>query len=508
MDTNFIDREYIENLLEKAKFADEAGILASLDKAERGRTLEHSEIAALLKTKNPGHISRIFKIAGDIKKRIYGNRIVMFAPIYVSDYCVNRCAYCSFNHDHNFNRSKLTMEQLREEVKILEMMGHKRLALEAGESDKECSMDYILECIKTIYDMKFENGEIRRINVNIAATTTENYRKLKDAKIGTYILFQETYHEPTYNKVHISGPKKDFLWHLNAFDRAQEAGIEDVGGGVLFGLGDPYFDVMGLLLHNEHLEKKFNVGFHTISVPRLCPAAGMNINDFPNLVDDDTFAKIVAIIRIAVPFTGLILSTRENSIFRKKLLQLGISQISAGSNTEVGGYTKAAVTQRVESISLRSTTEGSHAQAASSRRIESNSLSSTTEGSHARKNEPDKKKQKQFLVNDERSAISIISELIDDGYIPSFCTACYRGGRTGDRFMSLAKSGEIGNVCLPNALMTLSEYSMDYGDDSFREKTAAMIANEIPHITNESIRQKTMENIEKIRSGAGRDFFV
>jgi len=351
---------------------------------------------------------------------------------------------------------------VREEVKILEEMGHKRLALEAGEHEGECPIDYILDCIKTIYGIKFKNGEIRRVNVNIAATTTENYRKLKEAGIGTYILFQETYHEPTYNHVH-NGPKKDFVWHLTAFDRAHEAGIDDVGGGVLFGLHDPRFEVLGLMIHNEHLEAQFNVGFHTISVPRICPAKGMNIADFPHLVDDATFAKMVAIIRIAVPFTGMILSTRENHDMRKQLLQLGISQISAGSSTEVGGYAK-----------LRS----------------------------------GKETNPQFLVNDERSALSIIAELIDDGYIPSFCTACYRNGRTGDRFMSLAKSGQIGNVCLPNALMTLSEFSMDYGDDAFKEKAAAIIDREIPNIANETIRKKTIENVKKICSGNERDFFV
>ncbi|MDR0322123.1 MAG: [FeFe] hydrogenase H-cluster radical SAM maturase HydG [Treponema sp.] len=461
MGENFINREYIEKLLEDAKCADTAVISRALDKAENGEALSHSDVAALLATDNSGHIKRIFEIAGKIKKRIYGNRIVMFAPLYVSDYCVNRCAYCSFNNGHDFERNKLTMDDIRQEVKILEMMGHKRLAIEAGEHEGQCPIDYILECIKTIYDMKFENGEIRRVNVNIAATTTENYRKLKEAKIGTYILFQETYHEPTYDKVHLSGPKKDFDWHLNAFDRAQDAGIDDVGGGVLFGLYDPYFEVMGLLLHNEHLEKKYNTGFHTISVPRICPAAGMKIEGFPHLVDDDTFMKIVAIIRIAVPFTGMILSTRESHDMRKKLLQLGISQISAGSSTETGGYAKQ-----------------------------------------------NKKTTPQFFVNDDRSAIDIISELMDDGYIPSFCTACYRGGRTGDRFMSLAKSGQIGNVCLPNALMTLCEYSMDYGDDAFRKKSDALIEKEIPHIANETIRQKTIENVQKIRSGEGRDFFV
>jgi len=463
MSENFINQKYIEDLLEEAKFADDAFLNKALNKAHSGETLAHNEIAALLKCENPEHINRIFEIAGNIKKRIYGNRIVMFAPLYLSDFCVNRCAYCSFNHSHKFNRHKLTMDELREEVKILEMMGHKRLAIEAGEHDGECPIDYVVECIKTIYDMKFENGEIRRVNVNIAATTTENYRKLKEAGIGTYILFQETYHEPTYDKIHLAGPKKDYLWHLNAFDRAQEAGIDDVGGGVLFGLADPYFDVMGLLLHNEHLEKKFKAGFHTISVPRICQAHGMNMNDFPNLLDDDTFAKVTAVIRIAVPFTGMILSTRENHEMRKRLLHLGISQVSAGSSTEVGGYVKR------------------------------------------KRNE---KTNPQFLVNDERSAISIISELMDDGYIPSFCTACYRSGRTGDRFMSLAKSGQVGNVCLPNALMTLCEYSMDYGDDEFRGKAASVIEREIPQIANETIRSKTKENVEKIRAGQNRDLFI
>ena len=463
MSINFIDGQYIENLLKEAKHKDEAFVCNSLDKAEKGIALTHSEIAALLVNENPKNLQRIFDIAGNIKKRIYGNRIIMFAPLYVSNYCSNGCTYCSFNLGHNFSRRILTMDEIRKEVKILEMMGHKRLALEAGESEAHCSIDYILECIKTIYDMKFENGEIRRINVNIAATTIENYRKLKQAGIGTYILFQETYHKASYERVHPIGPKKDFLWHLNAFDRALEAGIDDVGGGVLFGISEnPYFEVLGLLLHNEHLEKKYNVGFHTISVPRLCKADGMSIDDFPNLVDDETFAKIVAVIRIAVPFTGMILSTRENRTMRKKLLQLGISQISAGSRTDVGGYSQES-----------------------------------GEGTAS-----------QFIVHDERSALSVIGELMEDGYIPSFCTACYRSGRTGDRFMSLAKSGQIGNVCLPNALMTLCEYSMDYGDEPFKEKALSMIEKEIPNIKDEKIRQKTVENIKKIQKGEGRDFFV
>jgi 2-iminoacetate synthase len=459
----FIDQQYIENLLEEAKYVDDRSISAYLDKAERFEGLNHREIAALLVSQNPEHLERIFSIAWKIKQRIYGNRIVMFAPLYVSDHCVNRCAYCSYNCDHEFGRRKLDQDEVREEVKILEQMGHKRIALEAGEHDGECPIDYILECMRTIYDMKFENGEIRRINVNIAATTVENYRKLNEVGIGTYILFQETYHEPTYDHVHLSGPKKDYGWHLTAFDRAHEAGIDDVGGGVLFGLADPYFEVLGLMIHNEHLEEKFNVGFHTISVPRLCPAAGMNIADFPHLVDDAVFEKIVAIIRLAVPFTGMILSTRESHQMRKKLLHLGISQISAGSSTEVGGYAKRE---------------------------------------HGVQANP------QFFVNDERSALDIICELMDDGYIPSFCTACYRNNRTGDRFMSLAKSGQIKNVCLPNALMTLCEYSMDYGNENFREKAAAIIGREIPGIASEKIRERTAENIEKIRSLGERDFFV
>jgi 2-iminoacetate synthase len=463
MTANFIDQTYIEGLLEESKRTPASDIEKILDKAERFEGLNHIEIASLLTTKDPAHNARIFSIAGKIKRHIYGNRIVMFAPLYVSDYCVNRCAYCSYNCGHEFGRRKLTMDEIREEVKILEAMGHKRIALEAGEHDELCPIDYIVESMKTIYGMKFENGAIRRINVNIAATTVDNLRKLAEVGIGTYILFQETYHQPTYEKVHVSGPKKNFAYHLTAFDRAHEGGIDDVGGGVLFGLADPYFEVLGLMIHNEHLEKEFNVGFHTISVPRLCPAAGMDIKNFPHLVDDKTFERIVAIIRLAVPFTGMILSTRENHSMRKKLLQLGISQISAGSSTEVGGYAKR---ERQEAANP------------------------------------------QFFVNDERTALEIISELMDDGYIPSFCTACYRSGRTGDRFMSLAKSGQIKNVCLPNALMTLSEYAEDYGDSAFKQRAQVAISHSLPEIQNEIIRAKAAKNIEKIFSSGERDFYV
>ncbi len=454
-----IDHEYIDKILEEARKASDEFISAALDKSDAMEGLTHKEVAALLATEKPEFVNRIFETAGKIKESIYGNRIVMFAPLYVSDYCVNRCAYCSFNNGRDFDRRILGMDELRSEVMMLERMGHKRLALEAGEDPGRCTIDYILDCIKTIYEMKFENGEIRRVNVNIAATTVENYRRLNEAGIGTYILFQETYHRDAYLRVHTAGPKRNYEYHLNAFDRAMQGGVEDVGGGVLFGLHDPYFEVMGLMLHNEHLEKEYGVGFHTISVPRLCKAPGITLESFPDLVDDDTFEKIVAVIRLAVPFTGMILSTRETRDMRQRLLKAGISQLSAGSSTEVGGYVK-----REESCP-------------------------------------------QFEVKDERSALSVIEELIDTGYIPSFCTACYRSGRTGDRFMRLAKSGQIGNVCLPNALLTLQEYARDYGDESLRAKADDIAARCVKDIQNEKVRERVIENIESIKHGT-RDLYL
>lgn len=463
----FINAEYIENLLENTDNVSSLCIEDILDKASRMEGLTHEEVAVLLKTESKEHVSKIFKVALEIKERIYGNRIVMFAPLYVSDYCDNRCTYCSFNHSHKFERRKLTMDEIREEVKVLEQMGHKRIALEAGESEEHCSIDYVLECIKTIYDARAEyeknphadNQAIRRINVNIASTTVENYRKLKEANIGTYILFQETYHKETYEKVHISGAKKDYEYHLTAFDRAMQGGIDDVGAGVLFGLADPYFEVLGLMIHNEHLEKEYGVGFHTVSVPRLREALGTNIKAFPNLLTDDVFKKIVAIIRLAMPFTGLILSTRENYAMRQDLLKIGVSQLSAGSNTNVGGYSKV------------------------------------------------KEGNPQFIVSDERSAPSIISDLIDNGYIASFCTACYREGRTGDRFMRLVKSGEIKNVCLPNALMTLYEYTLDYGNSELQEKVKQVVLEQVSGIEKDSIRSLILANVEKLQAGE-RDLFL
>lgn len=456
---NFIDKDYIEKVLAEAENTTSEQISGILDKADNFEGLTHREVAMLLKCNDKQMLDRLFKIAKKIKQHIYGNRIVMFAPLYVSDYCINKCAYCGFNCTHEYSRKKLTMDEIRNEVSILEKMGHKRLAVEAGEDPENCPIEYILECIKTIYDMHVDNGEIRRVNVNIAATTVEEFKMLHDVGIGTYILFQETYHKPTYEKMHISGPKSDYEYHLTAFDRAMEAGIDDVGGGALFGLADPYFEVMGLMIHNEHLEEKFGVGFHTISVPRIRRADGAINDNFQNSVDDETFMKLVAVIRLAVPFTGMIISTRENLEMRKKLINIGISQVSAGSSVEVGGY------------SMRE------------------------------RSEP------QFVLADDREAGDIIMWLMDEGFIPSFCTACYRKGRTGDRFMSLAKSGNIKNVCLPNALMTLTEYAQDYGTDLFKEKADKLVSKEIENIENLKVRELVRENIEKIKKGE-RDLFL
>ncbi len=455
----FIDHEYITSLLEEAKSTPAAEIDDILARADRFEGLKHKDVAALLQNDDPAVLERIFAIAGKIKEHIYGERVVLFAPLYVSDYCINRCDYCGFRADNQFDRRRLTMDEIRSEVQILEKMGHKRIALEAGEDPRNCPIDYILDCIRTIYDMKFDNGEIRRVNVNIAATTVEDYKKLHDIEIGTYILFQETYHKPTYEKVHLSGPKSNYLYHTTAFDRAMEAGIEDVGGGVLFGLYDYHYEVLGLMLHNEHLEDTFKVGFHTISVPRLREAPGNDLHNYPHILSDEEFKKIVAIIRLAVPFTGMIISTRENAEMRKELIRMGISQVSGGSSVEVGGYTDR------------------------------------------------EQHGAQFDVADNRSARDVIYWLMDEDLVPSFCTACYRQGRTGDRFMQLAKTGNIKNVCLPNALMTLKEYSLDYGDPEFKEKAERIIASKLPKIENDKVRVLVEENLHKLEEGE-RDLFI
>lgn len=458
----FIDHDEI---IASINWADEhknqkALIDGIIERASDYKGLSHREAALLLACEDEELIQKMYALARKIKQHIYGNRVVMFAPLYLSNYCVNSCVYCPY-HTKNTTipRKKLTQQEIIQEVVALQDMGHKRLALEAGEHPTLNPLEYILESINTIYNIKHKNGAIRRVNVNIAATTVENYRKLKDAGIGTYILFQETYNKKNYELLHPRGPKSDYAYHTEAMGRAMEAGIDDVGIGVLYGLETYRYDFVGLLMHAEHLEAKFGCGPHTISVPRLCPADDIDTSEFKNVVPDEIFQKIVAVLRIAVPYTGMIVSTRETPESRAKVLDLGITQISGGSRTSVGGYTQ-----------------------------------------EERNNDTS-----QFDVSDQRSLDEVVSWLLDLGYIPSFCTACYREGRTGDRFMSLAKKGQIANCCQPNALMTLKEYSEDYASEEVKQKIENLLKAEIEHIPNQKIKVKTLENIEKITSGE-RDF--
>lgn len=449
-----IDEEIYSSINEGEKLAkDKDYINKILDKARKYEGLTHREAAVLLSIEDESILEEMYKVAREIKEKIYGRRIVIFAPLYVSDYCVNNCTYCGYKcSNKDFTRKKLTMEELVEEVRILESMGHKRLAFEAGEDPVNCPLDYVLECIKTIYSIKFDNGSIRRINVNIAATTVEEYKRLKAAEIGTYILFQETYHKETYERLHPQGPKHNYNWHTTAMHRARLAGIDDVGMGVLYGLSDHKYDTIALLMHAEHLEKETGVGPHTLSVPRLRPAENVSLQNYPHLVDDKNFKKIVAILRLTVPYTGIILSTREETEFREEVMKVGVSQISSGSCTGVGGYA-------------------------------------------------DSKQKPQFQVGDSRSSIQIIKDLCKDGYIPSYCTACYREGRTGDRFMRLAKSGQICNVCQPNALLTLKEYILDYGDDETKELGNKVIEEELKNIPNEKAKEAAIEKLKRIEAG-------
>ena len=456
-----INHEEVYKLLEEGKKATREDILSILEKAREKKGISHKDIAALLQLEDKELEEEMFKVAGEIKKSIYGKRVVLFAPLYISDYCVNNCVYCGYKKCNSFNRRKLTQDEIKEEVKILEKMGHKRLALELGEDPVNAPIEYVLESLDTIYKTQNENGNIRRVNVNIAATTVENYKKLKEANIGTYILFQETYHKPTYDVMHPNSLKSSYEYHLNAFDRAMEAGIEDVGGGVLFGLSDPKFEVLSLMMHNEHLEKEFGVGFHTISVPRLREAEGVTLGNFPNLLSDEMFKKVVAIIRIAVPFTGIIMSTREDEEMRREALKFGVTQVSSGSSTGVGGYKQSEEGKTVE----------------------------------------------QFKTSDERTPIEVLNWLLDEGYIPSYCTACYRKGRTGETFMGLAKTGEIQKMCEPNALMTLMEYALDYGDESTCKKAEKLVMKEAEKINNEAIRKFINDGIIKLKSGE-RDIYI
>lgn len=431
-----------------------------LEKAALCKGLSHREAALLLECDDAEINERVFALAREIKQKFYGNRIVMFAPLYLSNYCVNGCVYCPYHaKNKTIMRRKLTQEEIRREVIALQDMGHKRLAIEAGEDPKNNPLEYILESINTIYSIHHKNGAIRRVNVNIAATTVENYKRLHDAGIGTYILFQETYHKENYEKLHPRGPKSDYRWHTEAMDRAMQGGIDDVGIGVLFGLNTYRYDFVGLLMHAEHLEAVFGVGPHTISVPRICSADDIDKGDFENAISDEIFKKLVAVIRISVPYTGIIVSTRESQKSREQVLEIGVSQISGGSRTTVGGYTE----------------ELAHDNSA------------------------------QFDVSDNRSLDEVVQWLLRLGYIPSFCTACYREGRTGDRFMSLVKTGQIANCCAPNALMTLKEYAEDYASPETKRLAEKFIAEEMVKIPNMAIRRRAMENLENIVNGK-RDF--
>ena len=431
-----------------------------LDKAALRKGLSHREASVLLACDDPELLEEMYDLAEQIKKDFYGNRIVMFAPLYLSNYCVNGCVYCPYHRQNtHIPRKKLTQEEVAQEVIALQDMGHKRLAIEAGEDPVNNPIDYILDCVKTIYSVKHKNGAIRRVNVNIAATSVENYRKLKEAEIGTYILFQETYHKKSYEQLHPAGPKHNYDYHTEAMDRAMEGGIDDVGIGVLFGLDKYRYEFAALLMHAEHLEAVHGVGPHTISVPRIKRADGIDPSTFDNGIDDETFAKICALIRLAVPYTGMIISTRESQAVREKVIRLGVSQISGASRTTVGGYTE----------DIRPT------------------------------------ETEQFDVSDQRTLDEVVQWLMSKGYIPSFCTACYREGRTGDRFMSLCKSGQIQNCCHPNALMTLKEFLEDYASEDTKRVGEELIQQELLNIPKEKVRGIARSYIENIESGQ-RDF--
>ncbi len=456
-----------KEILETLAYADENKnnlplIESLIEKAAQKKGLSHREASLLLACEDAGANEKIFRLAEQIKKDFYGNRIVLFAPLYLSNYCINSCTYCPYHlKNRHITRKKLTQEEIKKEVAALQDMGHKRLALEAGEDPVHNTMDYYLDSINTIYSIRHKNGAIRRVNINIAATTVDNYRLLKEAEIGTYILFQETYHKESYLKLHPAGPKHDYDYHTEAMDRAMEGGIDDVGIGVLFGLDKYRYEFAGLLMHAEHLEAAFGVGPHTISVPRLRNADDIDASAFTNGIDDDTFAKIVACIRIAVPYTGMIISTRESQKTRERVLRLGISQISGGSRTSVGGYCEP---------------------------------------------EPEDEKSEQFDVIDNRTLDEVVRWLMELDYLPSFCTACYREGRTGDRFMSLCKSGQIQNCCHPNALMTLQEYLMDYASPETKEVGGRLIDRETLNVPNEKARAVVLENLKLIRENNRRDF--
>ena len=467
-DSSFIDdAEILSSLAEAKETAKDAGaVRAILDKARSCNGLTHREAAVLLEIDDPQLEHELYALAKEIKERIYGRRIVLFAPLYVANHCINGCVYCGFHAGNNaMCRKKLTMEEIDQEADAILALGHKRIAMEAGEDPVNIPLDYIIECMKRVYAYKNSRGDsIRRINVNIAATTVEEYRRLKAAEIGTLILFQETFHRPTYAKMHPKGPKSNYDWHTTALHRAQEGGIDDVGTGVLYGLYDYKYETVAQLLYAESLEKMCGVGPHTISVPRMREAEGVDMEKFPYLPTDEQFLRIIAVIRVATPYTGMILSTRETPETRRRALDLGISQVSAGSCTGIGGY-------------------------------------------HKEIGQPEQPDTAQFKVSDERTPDEVLTWLCEDGYIPSYCTACYRQGRTGDRFMSLAKSGQIRNICQPNALLTFKEYLIGYGSDHLKELGEKVIAGEVEKIPSDKIKTLTKERLQKLEEGAQDLYF-
>jgi 2-iminoacetate synthase len=458
----FISHQEILESLEEARreSTNPQRVLQILEKAALCKGISHREAAILMECWEPELEEKIFALAARIKQQFYGNRIVLFAPLYLSNYCVNGCVYCPYHYKNKtIPRKKLSQEEIAEEVRALIRTGHKRLAVEAGEDPVNNPLEYILDSIRTIYSVQEGGNSIRRVNVNIAATDVESYRKLKEAGIGTYILFQETYNKERYQLLHPTGPKSNYAWHTEAMDRAQEGGCDDVGIGVLFGLENYMYELVGLLMHAEHLEARWGVGPHTISVPRICPADDIDTADFPDALPDAIFRKLVAVLRVAVPYTGMIVSTRESATMRAKLLECGVSQISGGSRTSVGGYT----------------TEERHNETA------------------------------QFDVSDTRPLDDVVRWLLETRHIPSFCTACYREGRTGDRFMSLCKSGKISLCCTPNALMTLKEYLVDYASPATRKLGEALIEESLADIPLERTREITRQHLKEIEAGK-RDF--
>ncbi len=455
-----VDSEIRDSMVEGViKAKDKGYVREILEKAKSCKGLTHREAAILLNVEEKETLDEMYRVAKEVKENIYGKRIVLFAPLYVSSYCVNSCTYCGYKCSNNsFTRKKLTMDEVEEEIRVLEGMGHKRLVIEAGEDPVNCSLDYLIECINKIYSVKFDNGSIRRININIAATSVEDYKRLKAADIGTYVLFQESYNKDIYESYHPKGPKHNYNYHTTAMDRAMEAGIGDVGIGVLYGLYDYQYETLAMLMHAEHLEEAFGVGPHTISVPRLRAAEGVDVKNFPYLVTDEQFKKLVAVLRMAVPYTGMMLSTREEPGFREEVLALGISQISAGSCTGVGGYS--------EEYGIGKSDE-----------------------------------KPQFEVGDHRSAMEVVKGLCKSGYVPSYCTACYREGRTGDRFMELSKTGQIGNICQPNALLTFKEFLLDYADAEVRELGEKVIEQGLKDIPKDVAREAAIEKLKRIEAG-------